>query len=220
MLVTGYPRRLSDLGEHIHRPELPECVARFITEQRGLDPDVDEVDLHQFYAPDLHAVAYPSAVATFYAPGDPSGPTGMRREWIRATPSWRKGPPRYDCAYVTADPEQPGFRGLHAVRIRLFLSFTFLGVYYPCALVEWFTPVGDEPDDLTGMWVVEPEIDEDGTRPCEVIHLDTVFRAAHLEPVHNEKFTPRDLKPEDSLDAFVAYYINKWVDYHAHQHLF
>lgn len=113
---------------------------------------------------------YPSAVATFYAPGDPSGNDGMRQEWIQATPSWRRRPPRYDCAYVTRDLDAAGFRSLHAVCVRLLFSFTFMDMFYPCALVEWFTPVGDEPDDVTGMWVVEPEIDADGQWPYEIIH--------------------------------------------------
>lgn len=165
--------------------------------------------MNEFYTPNLCAVTYPSAVATFYAPGDQSGPTGMRHEWIRATPCWWKGTACYNCAYVTSNPDQLGFRGLHAVRIRLLFTFLFLGVYYPCALVEWFTPVGDEPDDVTGMWMVQPEIIDDGTRPSKVIHVDTIFRAAHLEPVYDEKFVPRELTPDVSLDAFAAYYINK-----------
>ncbi|TFY56705.1 hypothetical protein EVJ58_g7473 [Rhodofomes roseus] len=216
--AKGYPRRLGDLGNYIGRPELPDCVARFIAGQLGHDPGAQ--DVHRFNDPDIQLTVYPSAVATFYAPGDPSGTGGMRREWIRATPSWRKGPARYDCAYVTQDPDLAGFRSLHAVRVRLFFSFSFMGVYYPCALVEWFIPVGDEADDVTGMWIVEPEIDEDGRRPCEIIHLDTVLRAAHLPPVYGDQFIPRDLTAEYTLDAFRAYYINKFVDYHGHQHLF
>ena len=95
-----------------------------------------------------------------------------------------------------------------------------MGVYYPCALVEWFTPVGNEPDDITGMWIVQPEIDDDGSRPSEVIHLDSVFRAAHLEPTYGDEFLPREFEMEDSLEAFQAYYVNKFIDYHGHQHLF
>ncbi|KAF8805466.1 hypothetical protein BYT27DRAFT_7104486 [Phlegmacium glaucopus] len=32
---------------------------------------------------------YHSAVASFYAPSDPSGIQGMHCEWIQSTPSWR-----------------------------------------------------------------------------------------------------------------------------------
>src|SRR6266567_488792 len=34
------------------------------------------------------------------------------------------------------------------------------GIEYPCALVRWFSRVGDSPDDHTGMWVVQPDDDE------------------------------------------------------------
>ena len=55
---------------------------------------------------------------------------------------------------VIMDPELEGFCGLHVVRVRLFLSFTFENKVFPCALVEWYVPVGDEPDEVTGMWAI------------------------------------------------------------------
>jgi hypothetical protein len=39
---------------------------------------------------------------------DPSGITGMRREHIRAVLSWRRGPGRYDCAFINTDDTQEG----------------------------------------------------------------------------------------------------------------
>jgi hypothetical protein len=61
-----------------------------------------------------------SASATFRAPSDPSGPSSMRREYIRATPSWRKGHPRYDCIFINTQPELAGMRGLGVARVFLF----------------------------------------------------------------------------------------------------
>ena len=29
--------------------------------------------------------------------------------------------------------------------------------YYPCALVHWFTHMGDERDEVMDMWVVQPD---------------------------------------------------------------
>jgi len=218
--ARGYPKRLAELGTFVGRPELPERIGRFLAEQHGIDPDA-EAGYDRFIDTNIRVTVFPSAVATFYAPGDPSGTGGMRREWIRATQSWRSGPPRYDCAYVSEDPLKEGFSGLHAVRVRLLFSFVFMNVTYPCALVEWFVHVGEEPDEETGMWVVEPEFGEaDERRPCEVIHLDTIVRAAHLAPMYGDQFIPRDLESSESLDAFRAYLVNKFVDYHAHQNLF
>ncbi|KAJ7934851.1 hypothetical protein B0H13DRAFT_1854847 [Mycena leptocephala] len=52
---------------------------------------------------------------------------------------------RYDCVFVEGDPDLPGFRGLLAARVLLFLSFKHLGIIYPCAVVTWFSAIGDEP---------------------------------------------------------------------------
>jgi hypothetical protein len=82
-------------------------------------------------------------------------------------------------------------------------------------LVHWFSHVGDSPDENTGMWVVEPEILENGTPHPSVIHLDTIFHAAHLIGVYGEAFVLTHLSFTNSLDAFRVYYINKYIDHHA-----
>ncbi|KAH9842964.1 uncharacterized protein C8Q71DRAFT_698981 [Rhodofomes roseus] len=217
--AKGYPKLLGDLSAHISRPEFTTCIGHFLAQQLHEDPEDEDV-LATYTLPNLRLSVYPSAVATFYAPADPSGPGGMRRERIRATPSWRSEGARYDCAYIVKDSAQEGFRGLDAVRIRLLFSFKFNGILYPCALVEWFEPIGDEPDEETGMWMVEPELDADARRPCQVVHLDSIFRAAHLLPVYGEDPLPIGFRAQDSLDAFRAYLVSKYVDYHAHEHVF
>ncbi|KAJ7850481.1 hypothetical protein B0H14DRAFT_2306541, partial [Mycena olivaceomarginata] len=55
---------------------------------------------------------YNSARAVFYAPSDVSGIGGMHHERIRATKSWYRGPPRYDCVFLEHDKDLAGFRGL------------------------------------------------------------------------------------------------------------
>lgn len=70
------------------------------------------------------------------------------------------------------------------------------------------------------MWTVEPELEIDADRPCEVIHLDTIFRAAHLLPIYGEDFLPVSFCALDPLDAFRAYLVSKFIDYHGHEHLF
>ncbi|KAH9927359.1 uncharacterized protein B0H18DRAFT_1118615 [Fomitopsis serialis] len=217
--AKNYPTALIELATHLGRPELTASIARFLAQQLHKDPD-DERVLATYTIPNLRISVFPSAVATFYAPADPSGAGGMRRERIRATPSWRSDGAHYDCAFVQKDAEQKGFRGLDAVRVRLLFSFKFNGILYPCALVEWFVPVGNEPDEETGMWIVEPELDADAQRPYEVIHLDTIFRAAHLLPVYGRDPLPAGFRVQDSLDAFRAYLVNKFVDYHGHEHAF
>jgi len=60
-------------------------------------------------------------------------------------------------------------------QVLLLFSFHYRNVYYPCALVQWFTPIGDEPCKNTGMWKVEPECDEHGDCLVGVIHLDRIL---------------------------------------------
>jgi len=93
-----------------------------------------------------------SAVATFRAPIDLSNIIGMRSEHIRATSSWRKGTARYDCVLVNSHPDLEGAAGFEVARVFLFFSFTYRDKVYSCALVQWFSFEGSEPqaDEDTG----------------------------------------------------------------------
>lgn len=161
---------------------------------------------------------FPYAVAVFYAPSDGCGSQGMKKERIRAVRSWRGGPARYDCAYVSVNETLPGFRGLtDVVRILLFFSFKVDSIVYPCALVSWYVSVVDKPCEETGMWMVEPELDKYGRRLVSVIHVDCILRAAHLLPIPGDEPVPVRLRHTDTLDAFTAFYVNKYADHHAHE---
>jgi len=158
---------------------------------------------------------YLSAVATYYAPSDPSGTSGMRRERIHSRMAWRKGPARRDCALINSDPDLDGMRGLEVVRVLLFFSFEFQNKTYPCALVRWFSRIGHEPDEDTGMWRVERDFDANDEPLTSVVHLDCIVRATHLIGVYGREFIPEDLSPHESLDAFQTFYVNKFIDHHA-----
>ena len=108
--------------------------------------------------------------------------------------------------------------GLLVARVLLFFSFydPKLCKEIPCALVNWFVPASEHRDPGTGMWVLKPEILA-GKLPLEVIHLDTILRGAHLLPQYGSGFLPEDFYFTDSLDAFKGYFVNHFVDYHAHE---
>ena len=72
---------------------------------------------------------------------------------------------------------------MSAVHVHLLFSFKYGGVTYPCALVEWFKKVGDNPDAQTRMWIVEPELDVNNEQLCSVLHLDSFVRGAHIVPM-------------------------------------
>jgi hypothetical protein len=203
-----------DITNDIEQPDFTNLIQQFIYNQEHYDSasDTSHASLPTFYDKITH---YPSAVATFHAPSDITGIGGMRRERIRAAKSWRKGPPRYDTVFVNTDPSADGMRGLDIARTRLFFSFSYNGVKYPCALVDFFSCVDDVPNDNTGMWVVEPRILDDGRKSTSIIHLDTIVRAAHLLPVFGRDHISRTLTHSDTLDEFSRFYVNKYADHHS-----
>ncbi|KAJ7099636.1 hypothetical protein C8R43DRAFT_1092365 [Mycena crocata] len=176
--LRHYPRNPHLLAHHLHIPALPSLIRRFLYSQDHPDLNIPLADVPIDDCPDAPSKVkvFPSAVATFYAPSDQSGIGGLLRERIRAVRSWRGGAPRYDCIYVEQDAEQPGFRSLLAARVLLFMSFKYEGVDYPCALVTWFSTIGDDPCPDVGMWMVEPDLDDVG-HP-EMLHLARVLRTS------------------------------------------
>lgn len=164
---------------------------------------------------------YYSAAATYYAPSDPSGAQGMRREHIRATPSWFGGGYRFDCVFVSLDGFDDSVNGRGVARIKLFMSFKYRRTIYPCALVHWYQVLGDGPDKQTGMWLVQPEyLTSDGSPYLAIIHLDTIERAAHLMPRFPMEEVPIDLEPYQSLEKFDSFYLNHYIDHHAFDMVF
>ena len=87
--------------------------------------------------------------------------------------------------------------------------------YYPCALVHWFTHMGDECNEVMNMWMVQPDRKPDGSPAVGVVHLDSVLHAVHLMPVFGDHMMPTDLTADRSLDVFRSFYVNKYIDYHA-----
>ena len=103
------------------------------------------------------------------------------------------------------------------IHIKLFFSFSYEGEEYPCALVEWFKKDSRSPNEQTGMWVVKPEEDHHGKRSTTIVHLDTILRGAHLIPVYGSCFIPPHFCHSWSLDAFKAFFVNKYADHHANR---
>jgi hypothetical protein len=207
-----------EIATEIGQPDFSHLIQLMIYDQEHPDSNSDITHISLTALPTFYGKIsiYPSAVATFYAPSDICGAGGMRSERIRAVTSWRNGASRFDTVFVSTDPTAEGMRGLDVARVRLFFSFSYEGVLYPCALVHWYSRKGDSPDDTTGMWIVEPETsDDDGETFATIIHLDTILRTAHLLPVFGSERVSRALSFTDTLDKFSSFYVNKYVDHHA-----
>ncbi|CDO70545.1 hypothetical protein BN946_scf184573.g13 [Trametes cinnabarina] len=151
--VRRLPKQLEDVAAYLGYPTLPSLIRFFLYDQLSPDANMTGEDAGLAACPVFSGriKVFPSATAIFHAPSDPSGIRGMRQERIRATRIWHGGRARRDCVYVMKDANLPGFRGLHVARVHVFFSFVFQARLYECALVSWYTPVGDEPDPDTGM---------------------------------------------------------------------
>ena len=109
-------------------------------------------------------------------------------------------------------------RGLEIARVLSFFSIIHEGQLYQCALVHWFSRVGNKPDEDMGLWVVRPEFNDNDKPNLAIVHVDTIFRAAHLIPVYqSSQFIRRSLTMHDTLDVFDEFYVNNFVDYHTFQ---
>ncbi|KAF8443671.1 hypothetical protein L210DRAFT_3643262 [Boletus edulis BED1] len=213
-------RTVRELGEEldIDPDDLDHLLQHFLYHQENMDDMRDLADIPLDECPSYGGKisVYNSAVATFYAPSDISGVNGMRREYIRSCPSWRQAYPRHDCTFVTTDSDLKGMEGLDVVRILAFFSFTLHGERFPCAVVHWFVR-SDGPDPDTGMWIAQPGFNTHHQRNISIIHIDSIYRAAHLIPIYGTQSIPSEplIQPHHSYDIFRAFYINKFADHHA-----
>ena len=203
------------LGEELCIPDITTLLARFLFEEQHKDDNASNFLDNPEDCYDGTIKVVNSASGLFYAPSDVSGINGMEREFICSTPLWRNKAPCYDCAFVSAGPETGPMNGLEVVCILTFFSFHDKGLYYPCAAVHWFNHARDRPDKDTGMWLVCLQFNERHQHMISIIHIDSIYQAAHFIPVYGKHFVPMHLQPHHSYDGFHLFYINKFADYYA-----
>ncbi|KAG2743052.1 hypothetical protein P692DRAFT_201841927 [Suillus brevipes Sb2] len=197
---------LSKLALELSIPQLPNMLSHFLFAQLNLnDPrDPSEVPLATCPQYDKRINIFNSACSRFFAPSDLSGIGGMHREHIHACPAWRKEHPRYDCIFVNVDPDLDRMRGMNVARVLTFFSFTYRTEIYP-----------NSPDEDTGMWVVRPAHHANHAPNISIIHVDLIYRAAHLIPVYGSQFISLNLWHYQTYDSFQKFYVNKYADHHA-----
>jgi hypothetical protein len=213
--VSGYPSQLQALAVHIKQPKFPLAFAQFLYKISHPNEPIAPLTLAECPAFDGAIKVHHAATATFYAPSDLSGSGGLRCELIRSNPCCY-GHPRRDTVFVVTDDSQPGMEGMEIGRVQLFLSFEYHRKNYSCALINWFVHA-DERDPDTGMWIVTPELDHHGEATLEVIPVGSIARAAHLLPIYGSSHVPEDLEFHSALDSYNSYFVNHFVDHHAHE---
>ncbi|KAF8431063.1 hypothetical protein L210DRAFT_3614552 [Boletus edulis BED1] len=210
-------RTVRALAIELAIPDLMILLRRFLFECMNPNDARDITTVPDFELPcyDGAVSVVNSASSRFYAPSDLSGAGGMHKEYIRSCPIWRGEGPRYDCVFVGTDPDADGMYGYEIARVYCFFSFIYKGITYPCAVIRWYDKVGEEPDELTGMWIVRPATLPNHKPNYAIIHIDSIYRAAHLIPVYGTRPIPLEIKPHHSYDAFNSFYVNKYADHHS-----
>jgi len=99
-----------------------------------------------------------------------------------------------------------------------FFSIHHNRAHFPCAFVSWYSTIGTTLCAETGMWKVEPDFDNTGNLAMSIIHLDSMVHGAHLMGIAGTTRVPHNLTFDHSLDAFQAFYVNKYIDHHAHEY--
>ena len=78
-------------------------------------------------------------------------------------------------------------KGLRYIaHVLLFFAFWHHGKHYPCALIHWFSFVGLELDQDTGLWIVEPSFDDSSSPFLVIVYIDSIYRAVHLLAAHQD----------------------------------
>ncbi|KAG2345936.1 hypothetical protein BDR05DRAFT_974817 [Suillus weaverae] len=211
-----WAQTVAALAHEVAVPDLRRLIRYFLFSQLNPDDARNPEDIPAAGLPRHKGKlqVFNSAATTFYAPSDLSGIGSMRHEHIRACPLWWNEYPHNDCVFINTDSDAEGMRGLEVARVICFFSFKHEWEVYPCALIQWFEKIGDCPDEDTGMWMVALSFHEDGSRDLAVIHIETVFCAAHLIPIYGSEYIPPSLKFYQSLDTFGSFYVNKYTDHH------
>ena len=196
------------------QPKFPFAFRQFLYLLDHPD-EVPPATIDEYPQFDGEIKVYHSAVATFFAPSDLCGAGGMRRERIRSTPSFH-GHPRCDTVFVVLDESKPGMEAMETGRVLLFFSFDYHHKTHSCALINWFVH-DDERDPDTGMWTIQLECDRKGEPTIQVIPLETIAHGAHLLPVYGSTRLPDDFSHHDALDSFYSFFVNHFIDHHAHE---
>ncbi|KAG1728600.1 uncharacterized protein EDB91DRAFT_1239333 [Suillus paluster] len=216
-LETKCARNVLALAAELYLPSLPDLICRFLFEQTHPNDNRDPSEIPIAGCPRYKGkiLVFNSACLRFYAPSDLCGVGGMKVEHICACPLWRNEFPHNDCIFINTGSITEGIRGLEVARICAFFSFKYGGQVYPCAVIHWFDVIGNSPDVETGMWMVRPAHSANHAPLHSVIHVDTIYHAAHLIPIYGCHFIPLNINLHVSYDCFWAYYVNKYVDHHA-----
>ena len=126
------------------------------------------------------------------------------------------GHEHHDTVFVVLDDSKSRMEGMEIGRVLLFFIFYYHRKSFLYALINWFLH-DKEPDCDTGMWTVQLEHDRWGQPTVEVVNIDTISQGAHLLPVYGSSQIPDDFSYHEVLDSFNSFFVNHFIDHHAHE---
>ncbi|KAG2342371.1 hypothetical protein BDR05DRAFT_976526 [Suillus weaverae] len=115
-----------------------------------------------------------------------------------------------------APSDRSGIGGMHREHIRVCPLWRNEAPRYDCVFVNTDAGVeGMGGMDIARVICFFSLTFEAVLYPFGIIHVDSIYCAAHLIPIYGTHAIPQDLKYYDSYDAFRAFYVNKFADHHA-----
>ena len=123
------------------------------------------------------------------------------------------GYPQHVTIFVILNDPEPSMKQAEITHI--LLSFHYCQKVFSCALINWFVH-SDKPDRDTGIWTIEFECIR-GRPTFQVIKVKTIACSTYLIPVFGTSRVPDQFSHHDALDSFLSFFVNHFIDYHAHE---
>ncbi|KAG2133624.1 uncharacterized protein EDB93DRAFT_1093202 [Suillus bovinus] len=60
-----------------------------------------------------------------------------------------------------------------------------------------------------------PSLGTNNAPVYNIIHIDSIYRMAHLIPVYGRRFLYHNINLHNLYDSFRTFYVNKYADHHA-----
>jgi len=219
--VSAHQDMVMNIAEYTNIPKLPNLIWWFLHYQFWNNSDASnsdsDVSISTLLGFNRKIYLHTSATSVFFAPSDPSGIHSLCQEQIQSTLKWQEGPLQQDTVLVDTGNRgnmQLPMSSYVAAWVLFFFSFTYAGDKYPVALVWWYLPFIDSRcrDRETGMWLVECKYCN-GKPHLAVVHVETIFCTVHLLPFFGMEPVSLDVTPDNSLDRFCVYYVNRFADH-------
>ena len=202
--------KISELTISINAPKIAPLFLRFLC----MYDLVNERPLGSGHCTEDPKVMIVRSATCVYFPLSNRNEIAPKREILRATPSWKNSLPSHDTVLVKTELA-PGLHGLLVARLHLLFSFMKSNTRHDVALIQWYSYIGDLPDEDTEMWVVKKEKRSDGLPVIDFIYIDAIVRSCQLLPVYRRGMIPHQVNHMTSLNCFQAYYVNKFADHHS-----